>query len=58
MLAWILKKVNDAFMNGAKAIQGRRVARDTSFAILDSCSEAVNNNIFRKAPMRWVYLLH
>ena len=45
-----LKKINDAFMNGAKAIQGRRVAKnlDTSFAILDSCSEAINNNIFRK----------
>jgi cellulose synthase/poly-beta-1,6-N-acetylglucosamine synthase-like glycosyltransferase len=45
-----LKKVNDAFMNGARAVQGRRVAKnmDTSFAILDSCSEAVNNNIFRK----------
>lgn len=45
-----LKKINDAFFNGADAVQGRRVAKnmDTSFAILDSCSEAVNNNIFRK----------
>ena len=45
-----LKKINDAFMNGAKAVQGRRVAKnlDTSFAVLDSCSEAINNNIFRK----------
>jgi cellulose synthase/poly-beta-1,6-N-acetylglucosamine synthase-like glycosyltransferase len=45
-----LKKVNDAFLSGAKAVQGRRVAKnmDTSFAILDSCSEAINNNIFRK----------
>lgn len=45
-----LKKINDAFLNGAHAIQGRRVAKnlDTSFAILDGCSEAINNNIFRK----------
>jgi cellulose synthase/poly-beta-1,6-N-acetylglucosamine synthase-like glycosyltransferase len=45
-----LKKINDAFLNGAHAVQGRRVAKnlDTSFAILDSCSEAINNNIFRK----------
>ncbi|HEY2726668.1 MAG TPA: glycosyltransferase [Parafilimonas sp.] len=45
-----LKKINDAFLNGAHAVQGRRVAKnlDTSFAVLDSCSEAINNNIFRK----------
>lgn len=45
-----LKQINDAFLNGAKAVQGRRVAKnlDTSFAILDGCSEAINNNIFRK----------
>lgn len=48
--AGFLKKINDAFLNGAEAVQGRRVAKnmDTSFAVLDSCSEAVNNNIFRK----------
>lgn len=45
-----LKKTNEAFMGGAKAIQGKRVAKnlDTSFAVLDACSEAMNNHIFRK----------
>ncbi|MCG2616854.1 glycosyltransferase family 2 protein [Terrimonas sp. NA20] len=45
-----LQKLNSAFENGNKAIQGRRVAKnlDSSFAILDACSEAINNNIFRK----------
>jgi cellulose synthase/poly-beta-1,6-N-acetylglucosamine synthase-like glycosyltransferase len=47
-----LQKINNAFINGAKAVQGRRVAKnlDTSFAILDACSEAINNTIFRKGP--------
>lgn len=50
LAAGFLKSINDAFLNGAEAVQGRRVAKnmDSSFAILDSCSEAVNNNIFRK----------
>jgi cellulose synthase/poly-beta-1,6-N-acetylglucosamine synthase-like glycosyltransferase len=45
-----LRKLNSAFINGAHAVQGRRVAKnlDTSFAILDACSEGINNNIFRK----------
>lgn len=45
-----LLKINSAFENGAKAVQGRRVAKnlDSSFAILDACSEGINNNIFRK----------
>lgn len=45
-----LKKVNDAFVAGAKGIQGQRVAKnfDTPYAILDACSEGINNNIFRK----------
>jgi cellulose synthase/poly-beta-1,6-N-acetylglucosamine synthase-like glycosyltransferase len=45
-----LKKINNAFLKGAKAVQGRRVAKnlDTSFAILDACSEAINHHIFRK----------
>jgi cellulose synthase/poly-beta-1,6-N-acetylglucosamine synthase-like glycosyltransferase len=45
-----LQKINEAFLNGAHAVQGRRVAKnlDTSFAILDACSEAINNHIFRK----------
>ncbi len=45
-----LQKINNAFVQGARALQGRRVAKnlDTSFAILDACSEGINNNIFRK----------
>jgi cellulose synthase/poly-beta-1,6-N-acetylglucosamine synthase-like glycosyltransferase len=45
-----LQRLNDAFAGGARAVQGRRVAKnmDTSFAILDACSEAINNHIFRK----------
>lgn len=45
-----LRILNNEFLNGALAVQGRRVAKnlDSSFAILDACSEAINNNIFRK----------
>jgi cellulose synthase/poly-beta-1,6-N-acetylglucosamine synthase-like glycosyltransferase len=45
-----LRKINDAFVAGEKAIQGQRVAKnfDTSYAILDSYSESINNHIFRK----------
>ncbi|MBS1659478.1 MAG: glycosyltransferase [Bacteroidetes bacterium] len=45
-----LLRINDRFVAGARAIQGRRVAKnlDSSFAILDACSEAINNHIFRK----------
>lgn len=45
-----LQRMNAAFGAGARAVQGRRVAKnlDTSFAILDACSEAINNHIFRK----------
>lgn len=45
-----LQRMNSAFGAGARAVQGRRVAKnlDTSFAILDACSEAINNHIFRK----------
>lgn len=45
-----LKRIDYAFHAGARAVQGKRVAKnlDTSFAILDACSEAINNNIFRK----------
>ena len=50
LAADFLEKINAAFAGGARAVQGRRVAKnlDTSFAILDACSEAVNNHIFRK----------
>lgn len=45
-----LQKINHAFLLGAQAVQGRRVAKnlDTSFSILDACSEGINNSIFRK----------
>jgi len=45
-----LRQVNAEFVNGAKAVQGRRVAKnmDTDFAVLDGYSEAINNHIFRK----------
>ena len=46
----VLQKFNQYFWVGAKAVQGQRVAKnlDTPFAILDACSEAVNNHIFRR----------
>lgn len=45
-----LRQVNYEFVKGQKAVQGRRVAKniDTDFAVLDGCSEAINNHIFRK----------
>lgn len=45
-----LRKIDYRFAGGARAVQGQRVAKnlDTSFAILDACSESINNNIFRK----------
>ena len=45
-----LQKINNAFQTGVRATQGRRIAKnlDTPFAILDACSEGINNHIFRK----------
>lgn len=45
-----LRQVNYEFINGEKAVQANRVAKnaDTKFAVLDGCSEAINNHIFRK----------
>ena len=45
-----LQRINHYFWLDVKAVQGQRVAKnlDTPFAILDACSEAVNNHIFRK----------
>lgn len=47
-----LRKINNVFVDGAKAVQGRRVAKNlnTAFAVLDGSSEAINNHIFRKGP--------
>lgn len=46
-----LTKINKAFNNGFKVVQGHRVAKNinNSFAILDAISEEINNYIFRKA---------
>lgn len=45
-----LRRLDFAYAKGAKSLQGRRVAKnlDSAFAILDACSEGINNNIFRK----------
>ncbi len=45
-----LKKINSAFVNGARAVQGKRIAKnlDSPFAILDACSEEIGNHIFKK----------
>src|SRR6185437_6212165 len=42
-----LAKTSEAFNGGARATQGKRIAKnlDTSFAILDASSEAINNHI-------------
>lgn len=42
--------MNDALSSGFVAVQGHRTAknRNTSFAVLDSVSEEINNHIFRK----------
>lgn len=45
-----IHKMNLAFDQGFKVVQGHRMAKNTntSFAILDAISEEVNNHIFRK----------
>ena len=45
-----VEKVNKAFNQGYKVVQGHRIAKNTntSFAILDAISEEINNHIFRK----------
>lgn len=45
-----LNKINQAFANGFKVVQGHRVAKNmnTAFAVLDAVSEELNNTIFRK----------
>lgn len=49
-----LSKVNVAYQNGHKAIQGHRTAKnlDTNFARLDALSEEINNSIFRRG--HWI----
>jgi len=43
-----LAKINEAYHQGFNVIQGRRIAKntDTSYALLDALSEAINNNIY------------
>lgn len=45
-----LAKINRAYNQGYKAIQGHRVAKnqENNMAVLDAISEEINNNIFRK----------
>ncbi len=45
-----LKKVDQAYTNGYRAIQGHRAAKNknTTFALLDAANEEINNHIFRK----------
>jgi len=45
-----LRKIDGEFAAGERAVQGKRVAKnlDSSFAVLDACSEAIGNHIFRK----------
>lgn len=47
-----LRKVNMHFERGTRAAQGRRVPKnnDTPFSILDACSEAINNSLYRRGP--------
>ncbi len=45
-----MSKVNKAFNNTCKVVQGHRMAKNinTNFAVLDAVSEEINNHIFRK----------
>jgi cellulose synthase/poly-beta-1,6-N-acetylglucosamine synthase-like glycosyltransferase len=45
-----LYRMNEAFARGHLVVQGQRTAKnqDTSMAMLDAISEAINNHIFRK----------
>jgi len=45
-----LRKIDGEFAAGERAVQGQRVAKnlDSPFAILDACSEAIGNHLFRR----------
>jgi cellulose synthase/poly-beta-1,6-N-acetylglucosamine synthase-like glycosyltransferase len=47
-----LRKLNDAYQAGHKAIQLHRVAKNTDSALsyLEGVSEEINNNLFRQGP--------
>lgn len=45
-----LKSLNDSFEAGYEVVQGHRTAKNfqTPFALLDACTEEINNHIFRR----------
>lgn len=45
-----MRYLDESFQQGAKAVQGKRSAKNsnTNIAVLDGISEAINNHIFRK----------
>lgn len=50
MTKGFLHAVNNAYEKGYQVIQGHRTAKNlqTPFALLDACTEEINNNIFRR----------
>ena len=50
MAQGFLHAVNDAFNKGYEVVQGHRTAKNfqTPFALLDACTEEINNHIFRR----------
>ncbi len=50
MAQGFLHAVNNAFEQGYEVVQGHRTAKDfkTPFALLDACTEEINNNFFRR----------
>lgn len=55
MAADFLVKMNQAYNQGLKVIQGHRTAKNqnTSFALLDAINEEIGNSIFRKGHRVW-----
>ncbi|MEO8584494.1 MAG: glycosyltransferase, partial [Flavitalea sp.] len=51
MMPGFMEKINAAFQNGYRAVQGHRTAKNknSAVAVLDALSEEVNNHLFRKA---------
>ncbi len=47
-----LRKINNNFESGAKAVQVHRMAKNmnNAFAIFDALAEEINNHLFRKGP--------
>ncbi len=50
MAPGFLNAVNNAFAKGYQVVQGHRTAKNfqTPFALLDACTEEINNHIFRR----------